>query len=83
MAKAIVEGARTSVSVPDPDSFTSHSGRGVSAIVQGKTVVVGSPRSLEESGVALNNELKELISRHEAQSETTVILTVDGRIEGI
>lgn len=83
VAKAIVEGARTSVSVPDPDSFTSHSGRGVSAIVQGKTVVVGSPRSLEESGVALNNELKELISRHEAQSETTVILTVDGRIEGI
>jgi Cu+-exporting ATPase len=51
LAKAIVEQARSrAVSIPQPDNFNNDAGYGVSADVQGRSVLVGSAAMLERHG---------------------------------
>ncbi|MBZ5651974.1 MAG: heavy metal translocating P-type ATPase [Acidobacteriia bacterium] len=64
------------------DEFQSHTGRGVSARVEGRKVLIGNERLLEENGIsaaALAQKAKEL--RREGQ--TVILIGVDGQAAGL
>lgn len=54
LAQAIVDAAQArGIALTDVDGFQATPGRGVQAVVEGETVLVGSPRFLGEQGVDL------------------------------
>src|SRR5215212_7808320 len=76
LAKAVVERARQlKLDVPEPRDFEMIRGRGVKAIVDGQTVLVGNEALLKENGV------KDFQPNGE-QAGTAVYVSVDGRALG-
>jgi len=58
LAEAVVdEASRRGVSIPEATGFEAEPGRGITAVVEGRAVRVGNPRSLAESGVDLESLL--------------------------
>jgi P-type Cu+ transporter len=78
IGQAIVRAARTrGVSVPEPDSFASETGFGVSGRVEGHAVLVGARRLFEREGIALGP----LVEAGEAQAgkgRTPLYVAIDG-----
>ncbi|WP_374763463.1 heavy metal translocating P-type ATPase [Yunchengibacter salinarum] len=84
IARAIVDGARTRGIKPGKvTGFRSTGARGVSGMVDEKTVLIGNRVLLEEHGVkgldALSEDLRDL----ENQGRTAVIVARDGQARGI
>ena len=64
------------------DEFQSHTGRGVSARVEGRKVLIGNERLLEEKGisaVALAQRAEEL----RRKGQTVILIGVDGQAAGL
>ncbi len=56
LARAIVTAAEgEGIALRSPESFTTHTGRGVSARVDGKQVMIGSKAFLEENGIEVSD----------------------------
>jgi Cu+-exporting ATPase len=71
IARAIVEFTRERRMAPAPvTEFRSHAGRGVSGVVEGKRLLLGTARFLKESGVDLGSFAR------------PVMLAVDGKLAG-
>lgn len=65
----------------EASSFENVSGRGVRAVVDGAVVMVGSPRLMEEQGIALD-QAQDQIERLEKEAKTVILVTRDGRVTG-
>lgn len=77
LAKAVVAHAiQRDVAVPDPESFEQIQARGVKAIVEGKSVLVGNRAHLSENGVPLD-------AAEERGGETPVHVAIDGALAGV
>ncbi len=83
LAEAIVEGTRAKgIEIPASSSFTSIAGKGLEASVDGRQLLVGNRRLMEERGVtfdALTARSAELAE----QGNTPMFVAVDGRAAGI
>ncbi len=83
LGEAVVRFARErGLDVPEAGEFESHTGRGASATVDGRRVLVGSARLMRERGVgidALESEAEELSAR----ARTPMYVAVDGSLVGI
>lgn len=64
------------------DKFENLSGLGVKAIVDGKSVLIGTVKLMKESNIALNT-LEEKINEFLERGETIMILAVDGAIKAV
>ncbi|OYX36732.1 MAG: cadmium-translocating P-type ATPase [Caulobacterales bacterium 32-69-10] len=77
LAKAVVNAAvRDGVMAPEPSSYEQLQGRGVRAVVEGRTVLVGNPALLTEAGVPLKAPLQDA-------GRTPVHVAVDGKLAGV
>lgn len=77
LAKAVMNASLSdNVTVPEPETYDQLQGRGVKATVEGKTVLVGNPALLRESGVALTEAIED-------QGRTPVHVAVDGKLVGV
>jgi Cu+-exporting ATPase len=65
-----------------PDRFTAETGRGVSAQVEGKEILVGNTRLMQERGLGLNG-LGADVDRLEASGRTAILVAVDGEMRGL
>ncbi|MEX2143100.1 MAG: heavy metal translocating P-type ATPase [Anaerolineales bacterium] len=65
-----------------PAAFQAEGGRGVSAEVEGRQVLVGSPRWMAERGVGMNG-LSPSVDRLQGEGKTAVMVAVDGAASGI
>jgi len=65
-----------------PSAFLAEGGRGVSAEVDGRQVLVGSPRWLAERGIGMNG-LSSSVDRLQGEGKTAVMVAVDGAASGI
>lgn len=74
-------GAR-GLALADPAEFQALRGRGVAATVDGKRVLVGSRRLLEENGLD-PTPLEPLLRRLEKEAKTAILVAVDGRVAGV
>jgi len=83
LASAVVSGARSrELILADPAAFESLTGRGVRAVVDGRTVLVGSPALLDETGVDAA-ELVPSAERLSTDGRTPLLVAVDGRPAGV
>jgi Cu+-exporting ATPase len=83
LAGAILLAARERrLAFPGGEAFTATAGGGAEAIVDGRNVLVGSARFLEERGVDLG-DLVAAGEAHAAQGRTPVFVAVDGARAGL
>ena len=84
IARAIVAGAREKgLALAPPEGFQAQGGRGVTAFVEGRPVLVGSLRLMTDGEIALSEKVKSGLDRLEGQSKTAVLLALGGRFEAI
>jgi Cu+-exporting ATPase len=82
LAGAIVDGARDrGLDLVESGEFESHTGRGVSGVVEGRRVVLGNEALLDQEG-ARGEVPSENIAREREQGRTVMLVTVDGRYAG-
>ncbi|MBI5668462.1 MAG: copper-translocating P-type ATPase [Chloroflexi bacterium] len=83
LGQAVVKAAQErSIALTQPQSFESESGRGIRAVVEGKIVLVGSPRFIREQGHILE-QTQAQIEALQAKARTVVIVTIDGVMGGL
>ncbi|HEU4387692.1 MAG TPA: heavy metal translocating P-type ATPase, partial [Blastocatellia bacterium] len=83
LAQAIVKGAiGRDVAVGEPEQFRAVPGQGVSAVVEGRTVLVGNRKLMESERVALS-EFQDRSRRLADAGKTAMSVAVDGVAAGI
>jgi Cu+-exporting ATPase len=83
IAQAIAAHAREQGSPLEPvERFTSRSGLGVEAVVDGHAVVVGRPAMLAERGLELEDVLRDELTAEEGLGRTVVAAAIDGSVAG-
>jgi len=81
LARAVVTAARAAgLDVPAAAEFTALPGRGVSAVVNGRRIEIGSPRHLPGSpgGTAAGTGAAGPVADLEAGGQTAVVMRIDG-----
>src|SRR5947209_6406544 len=84
LATAIVEGARARGLTPgaSPERFTSITGRGLEATVEGHRVLLGTRRLLSERSLGYE-VLEEQLAALEQGGKTTMLVAIDGEVAGL
>ncbi|MCC5882181.1 MAG: heavy metal translocating P-type ATPase [Halomonas sp.] len=84
IARAIVEGAgERGIKPGEVSDFRSTGARGVSGRVDGKQVLIGNRRLLEEEGIAGLEALDDAMQELEGKGRTAVIVAAEGHAQGI
>lgn len=86
LASAILERARTEFpngQVPDPESFDSIPGQGVSITFQGRNILLGNQKLMESFAIKLSDNKLSKFEELAKQGKTTMILAVDQMPEGM
>ena len=83
LAHSVVEGAKVQkLQLPAAEAFQSTTGGGVSAIVEGRHVLVGQPRFLRDNEVTELDRLVDRATELQEQGHTVIFVAVDGRAAG-
>ncbi|WP_413506174.1 heavy metal translocating P-type ATPase [Brochothrix thermosphacta] len=83
LADAIVKGAVSEgVSLSEPETFTAIPGSGISGIVNGENVSIGTRQLMEQSGIDVTLYEERLIT-FETQGKTAMLVAVNQKIAGI
>ncbi len=84
LANAIVNAAREhQLQIPSVTDFQSETGGGVSGIVDGLRVVVGTAKFLDNVGILITEETQQTAQDLEAQGQTVVRIARDGQMVGL
>lgn len=84
IAKAIVAGAQErGVHIGTASEFTSSTGGGVSAQVNGHRILIGNPQFLSTNQVAAIEVLDVQAATLQDQGNTVVFVAIDGRVAGL
>ncbi len=83
LAAAIVEAAQDEkMTLIDPQGFQSISGRGVTAALDGREVLLGNLQLMNDKQVHLNG-LQADVERLQSEAKTAMVLSVDGEAAGV
>jgi P-type Cu+ transporter len=83
LGQAIVAGARQrELEISSLQDFKMLAGRGVEAVVEGKTIRVGNRRLLEEAGIS-PNPLNEALLRLENEGKTAMLVAIGEQTAGV
>jgi Cu+-exporting ATPase len=83
LAAAIVNGARErGVEVPASSQFESHTGKGVTGIVEGRPVALGNQALMQDHGIAIS-DLGGRAEELRRDGGTAMFLAVDGKAAGL
>jgi Cu+-exporting ATPase len=81
LAEAVVrEAGRRGVTLVEPEEFEAVPGQGVSGLVSGRRVLIGTPSFLSGANVELGDG--RVAREMSARAETPVLVAVDGRMAG-
>ncbi|NOK63529.1 MAG: heavy metal translocating P-type ATPase [Chloroflexi bacterium AL-W] len=81
IARAIVAAAENrNVSIPTVSSFEAIPGQGVRAMLEGKTLLVGGPRLLEQQQITLDDTFAQQTQTWGERGQTVVYLIEDGMV---
>ena len=84
LARSIMEAAAgLGRDVPEADSFTTCTGRGVHATYMGKTIGVGTPQLMAELDVAVPPAVADPMQALLKEGKTAVLVAVDGAVLGV
>jgi P-type Cu+ transporter len=83
LGEAIVRAARArGLAFGQPDTFEARTGLGIEAVVAGRRIVVGSPRFLQEQGIAIA-ALADTLGEWQGQARTVIAVASDGALAGV
>jgi Cu+-exporting ATPase len=83
LGEAVVQAAQhEDLTLIEPQEFEALSGLGIKANLEGKKVLLGNPRLMEQEGVDIK-ELTEEIARLQGEGKTVMILALDGQAQGL
>ncbi|MHB9094590.1 MAG: heavy metal translocating P-type ATPase [Eubacteriales bacterium] len=83
LGEAIVKGARQKgLSVEDADSFSAVPGHGIEASIEGKALLLGNRRLLQEHNIDISSYLTQ-VEELERTGKTVMFLAVDGVFAGL
>jgi Cu+-exporting ATPase len=83
LGEAIVRGAqRDGLQLVEASSFNSITGRGFEAVVEGKQVLVGNRRLMEERGIVIKDLAADL-ERLAREGKTPMMVALDGKSAGL
>lgn len=83
LGQSIVKAAQErGIAIVQPQSFDAEMGRGIRATVEGKTVLVGSPRFMREQAQSLDAYQTQIESL-QAKARTVVLVVIDGQLSGL
>ncbi len=83
LGKAIVEYARfVGISFDDCDDFSMESGKGICAVVGGRSVICGSEAYLNEHGITLDANTLSALENFRGEGKASVIAASNGKILG-
>ncbi|MGE3507005.1 MAG: heavy metal translocating P-type ATPase [Alphaproteobacteria bacterium] len=83
LARAVVDAAdERKFELLEARDFRATAGQGVEATVEGRQVVVGTPRFLRSRDVDVS-PAEGVLDQHEAQAHTAVLVSVDGSVAGM
>ncbi len=81
VARAIVEGAAARhAALGKAEKFEAVRGRGMQAVVEGKHVVVGTQRLMDDWSVAVPGSAASQIAKLEQEAKTAMYVAVDGKL---
>jgi Cd2+/Zn2+-exporting ATPase len=84
LAQAVVRAAqKRGLQIPAVSEANSVTGRGIQALVGGKSVWVGNLNLFNEAGVAVPRPLREQVQILEDQGKTTMLISLDGKLIGL
>jgi Cu+-exporting ATPase len=83
LAQAILTRAKEAgAGLPEPRDFEALEGRGVRAEVEGRAILLGNRRLMEERAVALGDGAA-VLERLQGEGKTVMLLAADGRLSGL
>jgi Cu+-exporting ATPase len=83
LGQAVVKAAQErGLALSQPESFEAESGRGIRAIVEGKTILIGSPRFIREQAYDLGS-IQSQIDKLQSKARTVVLVLIDDVLEGL
>ncbi len=83
LGEAIVRAAeRQGLTLGQPEQFEALAGHGVRGTVDGRVVLIGSPRLMQERGLALD-QLQSTVDRLQSEGKTVVVVAADGTVQGL
>ncbi|MDP2037124.1 MAG: copper-translocating P-type ATPase, partial [Ignavibacteria bacterium] len=83
LAKAITDKAKLSnINLFEPESFQSITGFGVTGIINGKAIIIGTKKLLQDYSVKFDSEATNEIQLSE-EGKTVIHVAVDGKLKGL
>jgi len=83
LGRAVLEGARArGLDVTEPESFENAPGRGVTATVDGETVLVGNRRLMRDNGID-PAPAEDAMGRLERAGKTAMLVAREGEVVGV
>ncbi len=83
LGKALVDAAvRKGVNLLDIDEFSAISGKGVTAVIQGKKALVGNKKLMADYTIDIK-EFSEVSDKLEAEGKTSMMVAFDKRVIGV
>lgn len=83
LAKPIVHHAKSYGELAQPQKFKAVVGQGIVSVVNQSEVLVGNRLLMMNSGIPVPEEIEAIIVSYETQGKTTVIVSIDKKLEGI
>ncbi|MGE5595218.1 MAG: heavy metal translocating P-type ATPase, partial [Hyphomicrobiales bacterium] len=84
LSRAVVDAAQErGITLGDVTAFEAVTARGVVATVDGREVLAGNRRLLEERGVHLDADSEATLTELENAGRTAVLVAVDGAVQGV
>ena len=69
--------------IANTDSFEAISGLGLKAIYEGRTILVGTRKLMEEANIPVPENVDSTLKEFENQGKTAVLISIDGNLSGI
>jgi Cu+-exporting ATPase len=83
LAAAVADAAKgRSLRLGEAREFKSHTGAGVSGVVEGRKILVGNDLLLSEDGIA-TDELTQKAAEQQGSGQTVILVAVDGQPAGL
>ncbi|MCX5751073.1 MAG: heavy metal translocating P-type ATPase [Candidatus Saganbacteria bacterium] len=83
LAEAILKKAKEEgLEIPDPDTFSSVSGKGVEVFFNGETILLGNRKMMEEKGISIG-ELEPELQKLEQEGKTVIFVAKQNALIGL
>jgi Cu+-exporting ATPase len=85
LGQAIVRKAKEEgmANIANTDSFEAISGLGLKATHEGRTILVGTRKLMEEANMPVPESVDSTLKEFENQGKTAVLISIDGKLSGI